>query len=134
MQHTIIERAERNVRRIHTLIHTIFTHEGPSAQPAMEELMSFFSSDFSMVTTAGRVTTRDEVAQMFRQAAGTRPGLEISVAEIQPVWHQGACIAMRYKETHRRDGVETSRISVVLLTCSENAILWHYLHETGLGH
>lgn len=58
----------------------------------------------------------------------------ISFVGKRPVWLQGTCIAMRYKETHRRDGVTSLRMSLVLLTCSENVALWHYLHETGLSH
>src|SRR5256885_7188828 len=68
-----------------------------------------------MVTTTGRLVGLDDVEQMFRRAAGQRPGLEICVCDMQPVWRDTAGLAMRYLETHRLDGVETSRRSVVIL-------------------
>lgn len=132
MQDTSIELAERNIRLVHELIHTVFTRPAES-RAALDELLPLFTPAFSMVTTAGKVVGLEQVEQMFRQAAGTRPGLEIAVADVHPVWQDETGIAMRYQETHRLDGVETSRRSVVILKRAEQGVLWHYLHETALS-
>jgi hypothetical protein len=86
-----------------------------------------------MVTTTGRLVGLKDVEQMFQSAAGQRPGLEMSVSDVQPVWRDPAGLAMRYLETHRLDGVETSRRSVVILQRAGQGVLWRYLHETALG-
>lgn len=127
-----IDIAERSIHQVHELIHTVFTQPA-GAQAALQALMPQFSPEFSMVTTTGRLVGLDDVEQMFRRAAGQRPGLEISVSDMQPVWQDTAGLAMRYLETHRLDGVETSRRSVVILKRASHGVLWHYLHETAMG-
>ena len=117
---------------MHKLIHTVFTQPA-GAQAALQALMLQFSPEFSMVTTTGRLVGLNDVEQMFRRAAGQRPELEISVSDMQPVWRDAAGLAMRYLETHRLDGVETWRRSVVILKRAGQGVLWHYLHETALG-
>lgn len=124
--------AERSIHQVHALIHTVFTQPA-GAQEALQALMPQFSPEFSMVTTTGRLVGLDDVEQMFRRAAGQRPGLEICVCDMQPVWRDTAGLAMRYLETHRLDGVETSRRSVVILKRAGQGVLWHYLHETAMG-
>ena len=131
MRDTVIELATRNIHRIHDLIHAIFTHPTDS-RAALDALLPMFTPGFSMVTTAGDVVALDQVTQMFRLAAGKRPGLEIAVAEVQPVWRDETGIAMRYRETHRLNGVETSRRSVVIMQRASQGLLWHYLQETAL--
>lgn len=124
--------AERSIHHVHELIHTVFTQPS-GAQAALQALMPLFSPEFSMVTTTGRLVGLNDVEQMFRNAAGQRPGLEISVSDMQPVWRDAAGMAMRYLETHRLDGVETSRRSVVILQRAGQGVVWHYLHETAMG-
>lgn len=124
--------AEDSIRQVHDLIHTVFTQPS-GAQAALRALMPLFSPDFSMVTTAGAIVGLGEVEQMFLRAAGRRPGLEMAVTDMQLVWREPAGMAMRYLETHRLDGVEMSRRSVVILQRMGQAVLWRYLHETALG-
>lgn len=125
--------AKRNIELVHELIQTIFTGDAAASEAALQQLMPLFAEGFSMVTTAGQIASRSQVEQMFRRAAGGRPGLVMEVAEMEAVWQAGAHIAMRYRETHRLNGVATSRCSVVLLTCAESAVRWNYLHETALA-
>jgi hypothetical protein len=131
--HDTVTAAKRSIEQVHELIQTIFTGDAAASEAALQQLMPLFAEDFSMVTTAGQIASRSQVEQMFRRGAGGRPGLVMEVAEMEAVWHSGAHIAMRYQETHRLNGVATSRRSVVLLTCAESAVRWNYLHETALG-
>ena len=124
--------AERSIHQVHALIHTVFTQPS-GAQAALQALMPLFSPEFSMVTTTGRLVGLNDVEQMFQSAAGQRPGLKISVLDVQPVWRDAAGLAMRYLETHRLDGVETSRRSLVILQRAGQGVLWRYLHETAMG-
>lgn len=128
-----IDAAKRSVLLVHELIHTIFTSEAAVARAAIGRLMPMFSDSFSMVTTAGHVVGRSEVEQMFNQAAGARPGLEISVSEMQAVWSSGDGIAVRYQETHRLNGVASTRCSVAILEGAGPSLRWSYLHETALS-
>jgi hypothetical protein len=124
--------AERSIHQVHALIHTVFTQPS-GAQAALQALLPQFSPEFSMVTTTGRLVGLKDVEQMFQSAAGQRPGLEMSVSDVQPVWRDPAGLALRYRETPRLDGVETSRRSVVILQRAGQGVLWRYLHETALG-
>lgn len=131
--HDTVAAAKRSIEQVHERIQTIFTGDAVASEAALQQLVPLFAEDFSMVTTAGQIASRSQVEQMFRRGAGGRPGLVMEVAEMEAVWHSGTHIAMRYQETHRLNGVSTSRRSVVLLTCAESAVRWNCLHETALG-
>ncbi|MDR2299339.1 MAG: DUF4440 domain-containing protein [Comamonas sp.] len=124
--------AAQSIHDVHVLIHTIFTQPGDAAQAATQALMPVFAENFSMVTTGGQIVTRAQVQQMFEGAAGARPGLQIAVDALQPVWHAGPHVALRYREIHTLAGIVTARYSTALLEVTASGVLWHALHETAI--
>ncbi|MEQ6925686.1 DUF4440 domain-containing protein [Pseudomonas mosselii] len=127
-----IARAERSIHHVHELIQMIFTRSAAETQSVLGGLMAVFADDFSMVGTTGRLVGRQKVEQLFKGAAGTRPGLQITVGDVQVVWQAGVNVAVRYKETHRAQDVTRARWSLALLECSDRGVVWRCLHETAI--
>lgn len=128
-----VDQAQHSVHHVHELIQRIFTTAGAVGQAAISELMPAFADTFSMVTTGGAIVQRAQVEGMFKGATGARPGLDIVVSDVHLVWQEGATVALRYKEVHRLAGVETARLSLVILDVSAKPVRWQYLHETALS-
>jgi hypothetical protein len=133
MHNKIVEQAQHSIHAIHDLIHAIFTNHQSDGAARIDELMPAFAENFSMVTTSGAVVNRAQVEQMFRGAVGARSGLEIGISDMMTVWQEGQSAAIRYKETHRLNQQETSRLSVVVIRIDEHSAQWLYLHETPLS-
>lgn len=128
-----LKAAAQSIHDVHVLIHTIFIQSGDVAQAAIQALMPVFAENFSMVTTGGQIVTRAQVQQMFEGAAGARPGLQIAVDALQPVWQAGSYVALRYREIHSLAGVATARYSTAMLEVTASGVLWHALHETAIA-
>ncbi|MFJ4396735.1 DUF4440 domain-containing protein [Pseudomonas sp. NPDC089396] len=128
-----LDQARRSVHHIHELIHSIFTSPTEQASAAITALMPVFADTFTMVSTAGAVLSRKQIEQMFKRVQGTRPGLEIILSDIEPLQQEGDRVVLRYKEVHRLLGVETARLSVVLLEVMTAGARWHYLQETAVS-
>ncbi|WP_312525637.1 DUF4440 domain-containing protein [Comamonas sp.] len=133
MDKTYTLAAERSVHAVHELIQTIFAGEPGMARAAMGQLMPVFAEGFSMVTTAGAVVQLPQVAAMFQQAAGGRPGLRIEISEVATVWQAASSVALRYKETHHLNGTSTARWATAIVDCADGDVRWHSLHETALS-
>ncbi len=127
-----IARAERSIHHVHELIQMIFTRSAAETQSVLGGLMAVFADDFSMVGTTGSLVGRQQVEQLFKGAAGTRPGLQITVGDVQVVCQAGVNVAVRYKETHRAQDVTLARWSLALLECSDRGVVWRCLHETAI--
>ncbi|QXI40337.1 DUF4440 domain-containing protein [Pseudomonas xantholysinigenes] len=133
MPDNAIARAERSIHHVHELIHLVFTRPAAETQAVLGGLMAMFAEDFSMVGMAGKVLERQQVEQLFKAAAGARPGLEILVDEVQVAWQAGAHVALRYRETHRVEGLQTRRWSLAIVECTATGVLWRCLHETPIA-
>ncbi|KNX77139.1 hypothetical protein DA83_03540 [Pseudomonas sp. 250J] len=128
-----IARAERSIHHVHELIQMVFTRPAAETHSVLGGLMAVFADDFSMVGTTGTLVSRPQVEQLFKGAAGTRPGLQITISDVQRVWQVGLNVAMRYKETHRSQGMTQARWSLALLECSDRGVVWRCLHETAIA-
>ncbi|MDY7567254.1 DUF4440 domain-containing protein [Pseudomonas sp. RTC3] len=133
MHNKIVEQAHHSIHHVHELIHTLFTDANGNGQAALEPLMSAFAEHFTMVTTSAAIVSRATIEQMFRGAVGAKPGLEIVISDLQTVWQEGHSVAIRYKETHRLDQRESSRVSVAIIGLHHRNAQWIYLHETPLS-
>ncbi|NIF18750.1 DUF4440 domain-containing protein [Pantoea sp. Cy-639] len=134
MPDTPITRAIHSVHHVHALINAVFTRPADTCTAELEELLAAFADDFSMVGVAGALIDRQQVEQLFRRAAGARPGLQIEVDAFDVVWQVGAHVALRYREVHRQAGVVTTRWSLALLECDTEAVVWRCLQETATPH
>lgn len=133
MHSKIVEQAHHSIHQVHELIHTLFTDSNGKGQAAFEPLMSAFAEHFTMVTTSAAIVSRAMVEQMFKGAVGAKPGLEMVISDLQTVWQEGDSVAIRYKETHRLNQSESSRISVAIIGIHHHNAQWIYLHETPLS-
>lgn len=133
MHSKIVEQAHHSIHHVHALIHTLFTDSNGQGQAAFEPLMSAFAEHFTMVTTSAAIVSRTMVEQMFKGAVGAKPGLEMVISDLQTVWQEGDSVAIRYKETHRLNQSESSRISVAIIGVHQHNAQWIYLHETPLS-
>ncbi|AHZ71827.1 hypothetical protein OU5_4748 [Pseudomonas mandelii JR-1] len=133
MHNKIVEQAHHSVHHVHELIQTLFSDANGQGQAMLEPLMSAFAEHFSMVTTSAAIVSRATVEQMFKGAIGAKPGLEIIISDLQTVWQEGHSVAIRYKETHRLDQRESSRVSVAIIDLHHRNTQWIYLHETPLS-
>ncbi|QAY86931.1 DUF4440 domain-containing protein [Pseudomonas arsenicoxydans] len=133
MHNKIVEQAHHSIHHVHELIHTLFTDAHGKGQATLEPLISAFAEHFTMVTTSGAIVSRTTVEQMFKGAIGAKPGLEIVISDLQTVWQEGNSVAIRYKETHRIDHRESSRVSVAIIGMRHHNAQWIYLHETPLS-
>ncbi|WP_153788879.1 DUF4440 domain-containing protein [Pseudomonas sp. EMN2] len=133
MPDTAIARAEHSIHHVHELIQMVFSRPAAETQAALGGLMAVFAEDFSMVGIAGTLFHRQQVEQLFRRIAGTRPGLEIEIDEVQVVWLAGMNMAVRYKEVQRLQGVTQARWALAILECSERGVMWRCLQETAVG-
>ncbi|MDO8404790.1 MULTISPECIES: DUF4440 domain-containing protein [unclassified Pseudomonas] len=133
MHNKIVEQAHHSVHHVHELIQTLFSDANGQGQAMLEPLMSAFAEHFSMVTTSAAIVSRATVEQMFKGAIGAKPGLEIIISDLQTVWQEGHSVAIRYKETHRLDQRESSRVSVAIIGLHHHNAQWIYLHETPLS-
>ena len=133
MNNNLVERAQHSIHHVHDLIHRVFTDADGTGAATVAPLMAVFAEHFSMVTTAADIVGRAQVEQLFTGAVGARKGLEILISDLHTVWHEGATVALRYKETHRLNQRETSRISVAILRVQHHDVQWLYLHETPLS-
>jgi hypothetical protein len=133
MNNNLVERAHHSIHHVHELIHRVFTDADGTGADAIAPLMAVFAEHFSMVTTSAAVVGRAQVEQLFSGAVGARKGLEILISDLHTVWHEGSTVALRYKETHRLNQSETSRLSVAILRVQHHDVQWLYLHETPLS-
>ncbi|MGB5828522.1 MAG: DUF4440 domain-containing protein [Pseudomonas mandelii] len=133
MHNEIVELAHHSVHHVHELIQTLFSDANGQGQAMIEPLMSAFAEHFSLVTTSATIVSRATVEQMFKGAIGAKPGLEIIISDLQTVWQEGHSVAIRYKETHRLDQRESSRVSVAIIDLHHRNAQWIYLHETPLS-
>lgn len=127
-----IARSQHSIHHCHQLIQTVFTCPETLARPALTTLMPLFADDFTMVTTTGAMVDRQQVERMFNDNMGARPGLQITISDVRVVQHQAAQVAIRYTETHARNGSAHTRHALALLTFSGDAVRWHYLQETAV--
>ncbi|MDR6916232.1 hypothetical protein J2X66_003101 [Pseudomonas sp. 3296] len=130
MNNNLVEQAHHSIHHVHELIHRVFTDEDGAGEASLTPLMEVFAEHFSMITTSAAVIGRVQVEQLFKGAVGARKGLEIMISDLHTVWHEGVTVALRYKETHRLNDVETARISLAILRVQHDHVQWVYLHET----
>lgn len=99
------------------------------------QLLERFSPEFRMISMQGTALGKEGVGELFARLHGKRPGLRITVDEMQisQEWSGGACVT--YRETHAdAGGVETARRSTVVLEASaDGSLRWRDLHETPIA-
>lgn len=124
--------AHHSVKELHQWIEEVFTGRAGSPS-ALEQLLGSFSPSFSMVTITGQTIGLAEVEALFRNHAGGRPGLQITIDACETLLLTENSVVCRYRETHRNADEVLSRWSVAIIDIVANKPLWRYLHETAIA-
>jgi hypothetical protein len=132
MHTRLVEQAQQSVVAVHDLILEIFTNGSGEGSAAIDRLMPAFADSFTMITISGALVDRAQVEQMFRGAIGAKPGMEIRIGKMEAIWQETSSVAIRYEETHRLNGIETSRMSVAIMSIDADSVRWQHLQETSL--
>ncbi|MFA7894164.1 nuclear transport factor 2 family protein [Pseudomonas putida] len=112
---------------LHQLIEARFAR----GEGSVEAMMQHFLPNFSMVSPAGLQFGLQDVEQLFERNAGSQPGLNIELKDLESLhqWADGALV--RYREIHSAEGKdETIRVSTAVLVREEGRVKWLRLHET----
>jgi hypothetical protein len=119
------------VTRTCELIQGLFSgaDNGPTA---CASLLAHFSNSFSMIATGGQQLDYQALAGFFRQAAGSKPGLQIDVTDIVLLHESEQLVVLSYKETQAfGDGSANLRCATALFEkTADGRLLWRHLHET----
>ncbi|HIE1098637.1 MULTISPECIES: DUF4440 domain-containing protein [Stenotrophomonas] len=120
--------AEHEIHHLHDKLQAWFRAD--VGADALDDLMTHFCADFSMVGISGRRLDCDAVQALFAGGHGARPGLQISIDSIQVVDAPSPLAVLRYREGHSIDGGAPAwRESLAVLR--QEAGRWHWLalHE-----
>ena len=117
----------QEVVELHQLIEARFAR----GEGSVDTMMQRFEPDFSMVSPAGLQIGLRDVEQLFERNAGSLPGLNIELKDLETLhqWADGALV--KYREIHSAEGKDdTVRVSTALLVLEAGRVKWRHLHET----
>ncbi|CAH0135791.1 DUF4440 domain-containing protein [Stenotrophomonas lactitubi] len=119
---------EHEIHFLHDKLQAWFRAE--IAADALDDLMTHFCVDFSMVGIAGRRLDRRAVQALFAGGHGARPGLQIAIEAVQAVDAPSPLAVLRYREGHAvGEGETTWRESLAVLRQEDGRWRWLALHE-----
>ncbi|KAB0498669.1 DUF4440 domain-containing protein [Pseudomonas vancouverensis] len=97
----------------------------------LEQLLSRFSADFSMVSPLGRVLDFDALNELFSLAGGKKLGFRIELSDLRGIalYDGGATVSYREQQTDAT-GLHSDRRSTVVFEKIDERILWRHLQET----
>ncbi len=106
---------------------------GEAAAPeSCANLLARFSPDFTMISPGGKQLDAAGLTAFFRAAGGSRPGLQMHIADLVLIQESAAGATVSYRELQSMPGAEnTQRLSTVVYEKTPGgALLWRHLHET----
>lgn len=118
---------------VHTceLIQRLFS--GADTDPAAyASLLARFSASFSMTATGGQQLDYPALAGFFKQVAGSKPGLQITVRNLALLHESELAVVLTYEEVQAfNDGSTNLRYATALFNKAvDGSLLWQHLHET----
>ena len=98
----------------------------------LEQLLSRFSPQFSMVSPLGRVLDFAALNELFMLAGGKKLGFRIELSEFRGIaLHDGgATVSYREQQTDATGLHSDRRSTVVFEKQADGKVLWRHLHET----
>ncbi len=122
------ERALPEVDGLHRVLQAWFRAEG--AQDP-ELVLRHFDAGYTMISTAGKLTTFEALKAGLPAMWGSRPGLVMEITD-EIVRHSGPGFALlTYNERQHLNGAFTDRFSTILmLDRGEQGPAWRHLQET----
>jgi hypothetical protein len=98
----------------------------------LEQLLTRFSPQFSMVSPLGRVLDFAALNELFMLAGGKKLGFRIELSELQGIaLHEGgATVSYREQQTDATGLHSDRRSTVVFEKQADGKVLWRHLQET----
>jgi hypothetical protein len=98
----------------------------------LEQLLTRFSPQFSMISPLGRVLDFEALNELFLMAGGKKLGFRIELSELRGIaWHEsGATVSYREQQTDATGLHSDRRSTVVFEKQADGKVLWRHLHET----
>ena len=99
---------------------------------ALEQLLSRFSPQFSMVSPLGRVLDFEALSELFQMAGGKKLGFRIELNELRGIalYEGGAVVSYREQQTDATGQHSDRRSTVVFEKDAGGRLIWRHLHET----
>lgn len=96
------------------------------------DLLARFSPAFTMISPGGKQLDAAGLATFFQAAGGSRPGLQMHIADLLLIQENAAGATVSYREFQSLPGGEnTQRLSTVVYEKTPHGkLLWRHLHET----
>lgn len=104
----------------------------PQGNAALDNLLTRFSPQFSMITPMGRALDFEALTALFKMAGGTKNGFRIELSELRGIdrHERGATVSYRERQTDAT-GLETDRWSTAVFERQvDGRVVWRHLHET----
>jgi hypothetical protein len=101
-------------------------------ESVLEQLLTRFSPQFSMVSPLGRVLDFDALSELFMLAGGRKLGFRIELGELRGIalYDGGAVVSYREQQTDATGLHSDRRSTVVFEQQADGKVLWRHLHET----
>ena len=98
----------------------------------LEQLLSRFSPQFSMISPLGRVLDFEALSELFQLAGGKKLGFRIELSELRGValYDGGAVVSYREQQTDATGLHSDRRSTVVFEKDADGRLIWRHLHET----
>ena len=98
----------------------------------LEQLLSRFSPQFSMISPLGRVLDFEALSELFQLAGGKKLGFRIELSELRGValYDGGAVVSYREQQTDATGLHSDRRSTVVFEKDADGTLIWRHLHET----
>ncbi len=104
---------------------------GNASASQLDPLMARFSRHYTMITLSGQRLDYPGLYQLFQQAYGKRPGLQIRIDELQQIASGPGMTVVSYREWQADAlGKHTQRRSTAVFEHDHGALRWRHLHET----
>ncbi|MEZ1315976.1 DUF4440 domain-containing protein [Pseudomonas fluorescens] len=117
------------VIQAHIAIEQWLAEEQDPAQ--LDQLLSRFSPQFSMVSPLGRELDFAALNELFMLAGGKKLGFRIALSELRglALHDAGATVSYREQQTDAT-GLHSDRRSTVVFEKVEGRVMWRHLQET----
>ena len=117
------------VIQAHVAIEQWLAEERDTAE--LEQLLTRFSPQFSMVSPLGRVLDFAALNELFLMAGGKKLGFRIELSDLRGIalHDAGATVSFREQQTDA-SGLHSDRRSTVVFEKVEGRIHWRHLQET----
>ncbi|SDP54550.1 hypothetical protein SAMN04489798_6188 [Pseudomonas arsenicoxydans] len=101
-------------------------------ESVLEQLLTRFSPQFSMISPLGRVLDFEALSELFMLAGGRKLGFRIELSELRGIalYDSGAVVSYREQQTDATGLHSDRRSTVVFEKQVDGKVLWRHLHET----